>query len=114
MERFPAGQIAFDAYGKTMLRGVSRMATVRGAKVTLAGAVDDPKALEREIPGLRLVEDVPFLTMPELVARLSTSWSSRLLYGLLVRVPLYRRLVRHLRYEFGPRQRDERELSASR
>jgi O-methyltransferase involved in polyketide biosynthesis len=112
--RCPAGQIAFDAYAKIMLRGVSRMATVRGAKVTLAGAVDDPKALEREIPGLRLVEDVPFLTMPELVARLSTSWSSRLLYGLLVRVPLYRRLVRHLRYEFGPRQRDERELSASR
>jgi hypothetical protein len=38
--------------------------------------------------------------MPELVERLSRTWSSRAMYGLLVRFAFYRRLIRHLRYEF--------------
>jgi O-methyltransferase involved in polyketide biosynthesis len=100
VERFPAGQIAFDAYRRAMLRLVSRMATVRGSKATLVGGLDDPKALEREVPGLRLVDDVAFLAMPELVDRLSRTWSSRALYGGLVRFGFYRRLIRHLRYAF--------------
>jgi O-methyltransferase involved in polyketide biosynthesis len=98
VERFPAGQIAFDAYDRAMLRLVSRMATVRGSR--LVGGIDDPTALEREVPGLRLVEDVPFLAMPELVDRLSRTWSSRALYGGLAHFGFYRRLIRHLRYAF--------------
>lgn len=54
-----------------MVRLVSRLATVRGARVKLVWAADDPEDLVREIPRLRLVHDVAFLTMPELVARLS-------------------------------------------
>ena len=98
--RFPSGQIAFDAYSAAMVRLVSRLPAARQAKVKLAWGVDDPRDLEREIPGLRLVEDVAFLTMPELVARLSTTWRSRVMYRVMQRLPFYRRLVRHLRYEF--------------
>jgi O-methyltransferase involved in polyketide biosynthesis len=102
-ERFPRGQLAFDAYSGAMVRLVSRLATVRGAKVELIWGVDDPKALVRLVPKLRLVEDVAFLTMPELVERLSRGWFSGALYGLMGRLPFYQHLVRHLRYEFPPR-----------
>ena len=61
---------------------------------------DDPHDLERQVPRLRLVEDVAFLTMPTLVSRLGTYPGSRALYAVLRRVPFYRNLVRHLRYAF--------------
>jgi O-methyltransferase involved in polyketide biosynthesis len=99
-EQFPSGQLAFDAYKGAMLRLVSRLATVRGAKVELVWGVDDPHDLEKQVPRLRLVEEVPFLTMPELMSRLATGRISRAMHGLMARLPFYRNLVRHLRYEF--------------
>jgi O-methyltransferase involved in polyketide biosynthesis len=100
-ERFLCGQIAFDAYSKAMVRLVSRFATVRGAKVKLLWGVDDPIDLEKQIPRLHLDENVEFLTMPDLVARLSKNWFSKAIYGVMGRLPFYRHLVRHLRYEFS-------------
>ena len=99
-DRFPRGQIAFDGYSGAMVRMVSRLATVRGAKVKLLWGIDDPRDLERQIPKLRLVEDVEFLTMPSLVAGLSKGWLSRKMHAVLGRVPFYRNLVHHVRYEF--------------
>jgi O-methyltransferase involved in polyketide biosynthesis len=99
-EKFPAGQIAFDGYSGMMVRLVSRLATVRGAKVELVWGIDDPRDLEKEVPKLRLVESVEFLTMPELVGRLSRNWLSGAIHAVLRRLPFYRKLVRHLRYEF--------------
>jgi len=52
------------------------------------------------VPKLHLVDAVPFLAMPELVERLSTTRRARLMYGVMARLPFYRRLIRHLRYEF--------------
>ncbi|HEX5754267.1 MAG TPA: hypothetical protein VFZ09_49245 [Archangium sp.] len=105
-EQFPSGQLAFDGYSGAMVRLVSRLATVRGAKVELVWGINDPHDLEKQVPRLHLVEDVSFLTMPELVGRLSRSWFSKAMAGALGRRPFYRNLVRHLRYEFqgsGPR-----------
>ena len=99
-ERFPSGQLAFDGYSGAMVRLVSRLVTVRGAKVQLVWGVDDPHDLEKQVPKLHLVEDVGFLTMPELVSRLSKGGFSRMLHGIMGRLPFYRNLVRHLRYEF--------------
>lgn len=100
-EKFPSGQLAFDAYSGTMTRLVSRLAAVRGAKVELIWGIDDPRSLERAVPRLRLVEDVPFLTMPELMTRTAKTRAARAVQGLLARWSFVRRLVRHLRYEFG-------------
>jgi O-methyltransferase involved in polyketide biosynthesis len=100
-EQFPSGQIAFDSYSRAMVRLVSRFATVRGAKVELVWAVDDPHDLEKQVPKLHLDENVEFLTMPDLVGRLSRNWISRALYGVMSRLPFYRNLIRHLRYEFS-------------
>jgi O-methyltransferase involved in polyketide biosynthesis len=98
--RFPSGEIVFDAYAARMVRLVSRLATVRGARVELVWGIDDPRALEAAVPGLRLVEDVPFLAMPELVERLGRTRLQRALHAVLGRAGWYRRLVRHVRYAF--------------
>lgn len=100
-EQFPSGQLAFDGYSGAMVRLVSRLATVRGAKVELVWGVDDPHDLEKQVPGLHLVEDVPFLTMPALVSRLARGGFSKVMHGFMGRLPFYRNLIRHLRYEFS-------------
>ncbi|MDC3960593.1 class I SAM-dependent methyltransferase [Polyangium jinanense] len=99
-EQFPSGQVVFDGYSAAMVRLVSRLATVRGAKVELVWGIDDPHDLEKHVPKLRLVESVAFLTMPDLVERLSKSRFSSLMHGVMGRLPFYRHLVRHLRYAF--------------
>ena len=103
-DQFPSGEIAFDGYSAAMVRLVSRLATVRGAKVELVWGVGDPRDLEKQIPKLHLLDEVAFLTMPELVERLSKTWFSAAMYGVMGRLPFYRKLVRHLRYEFAADQ----------
>jgi len=73
----------------------------RGAKVDFVWGVDDPHDLEKQVPRLRLVESVEFLTMPELVSRLSKNRFRGAMYGVMGRLPFYRHLIRHLRYEFS-------------
>lgn len=100
-EQFPSGQIAFDGYSGSMVRLVSRLATVRGAKVELVWGIDDPHDLEKQVPKLHLAESVEFLMMPELLKRLSTNALRGGMYKLMGKLPFYRHLVRHLRYEFA-------------
>jgi O-methyltransferase involved in polyketide biosynthesis len=99
-EKFPNGEVVFDGYSRSMTRLVSRLAAVRGAKVELVWGIADPRELEKAVPRLRLVEEVPFLAMPELVSRLARSRVQRAVQGWLARRTFYRNLVRHLRYEF--------------
>ncbi len=99
--QFPSGQITFDGYSGAMVRLVSRLATVRGARVELFWGVDDPHDLEQQVPGLHLAESVEFLMMPELVSRLPTTGLRGITYKVMGRLPFYRHLVRHLRYEFA-------------
>lgn len=99
-EQFPSGQLAFDGASKAMVRLLSRYSIVRGARVKLRWGIDDPRELERDVPDLRLVEDVEFLAMPELVARLSRTWLTHTMYRWVNRLAFYRKLIRHLRYEF--------------
>jgi O-methyltransferase involved in polyketide biosynthesis len=108
-ERFPSGQLIFDAYGRLTVRLINlaaRLSTL-GSKLTTAGTpvflpwgIDDPPAIARRVPRLRLVTTVSFLTMPELVARLSTSPIQSLTYRWLERFGWYQRSIQHLRYEF--------------
>ena len=73
----------------------------RRAKVDFVWGVDDPHDLERQVPKLHLVESVEFLMMPDLVSRLSKNWFREAMYGAIGRLPFYRHLIRHLRYEFS-------------
>jgi O-methyltransferase involved in polyketide biosynthesis len=108
-EQFPSGQIIFDAYSSLTVRVINlavKVSTLRskptsaGAPVHLPWGLDDPRVFEREVPRLRLVTAVPFLTMPELVRRLSVSRYQRIVGGLLGHFGWYRIGMRHFRYEF--------------
>ncbi|MFY0567469.1 class I SAM-dependent methyltransferase [Archangium lansingense] len=99
-EQFPSGQLAFDGYSRTMIRLISRLTSARGMKVSLVWGVGDPHDLEKQVPKLRLVESVEFLTMPDLVRRLSKNRFAGVMQGVMGRLPFYRNLIRHLRYEF--------------
>jgi len=100
-EKFPRGELVFDAYSRSMIRLVSRLAAVRGAKVELVWGVADPHDLEREVPRLRLAEDVPFLIMPELMSRMAKTRIQQAINRWFARRAFIRKLVRHLRYELG-------------
>lgn len=99
-ERFPCGQLIFDSYNRTMRWLTARLPTVKKTGAVLAWSIDDPHELEKKVPRLQLVSVVPFLAMPELVARLHSSQLRSRLYGLMVRSAFVKKLVSHLRYQF--------------
>jgi len=107
--QFPSGEIIFDAYSRltvSLLNLAIRLSRLRAkptsgeAGVVLPWGIDDPHDLEREVPRLRLEEAVPFLTMPELVERLSRSQAQRRLTEAIGRFGWYKRSMQHYRYEF--------------
>jgi len=108
-EQFPSGQLIFDAYSRLtvwLINLMVRLITLRskptatGTRVYLPWGIDDPGELEKQVPRLRLVTAVSFLTMPELVELLLHSRAQAMLYRVLERFEWYRRSMQHLRYEF--------------
>jgi O-methyltransferase involved in polyketide biosynthesis len=99
-DRFPSGELIFDAYSRPMLWLTSRLPAVKRTGAVLSWSIDDPRELEREIPGLKLVSAVPFLTMPLLVERMARSRLQARVYGLFGRSRFVNRMVQHLRYRF--------------
>jgi hypothetical protein len=74
--------------------------TAAGAKVFLPWGIDDPQELVAQIFRLKLVSVVPFLSIPELVERLSVSRVQRISARMMGRWAWYQNAIRHLRYEF--------------
>ena len=108
-EQFPSGQIIFAAYSRLTVRLINlavRLTTLRskptatGTPMFLPWGIDDPRELEKEVPRLRFVTTVPFLTMPEMVAQLLHSRAQAMLYRVLERFEWYRRSMQHFCYEF--------------
>lgn len=108
-EQFPSGQAIFDAYSRLTVGLINLMVkvttfrsrpTAAGTSVFLPWGLDDPRDFERAVPRLRLVTATPFLTIPELVARLSHSRAQNLVARMLGHFEWYRRSMRHFRYEF--------------
>lgn len=96
--KFPGGQIIFDAYSRNMIHMVMLLSAARRSRPVLLWGIGDPRELEKHIPHLRLITDISFLTMPELVERISPSRIGRAIS--LVMSPFVKKMVRHLRYEF--------------
>lgn len=108
-EQFPSGQLLFDAYSRLTVRILSLIAqfnlfgampTAAGSRISLPWGINDPHELETLVPGLRLVTAISFLTMPELVERLSRSRAQARLAGVMGRWKWYRNSMRHVRYAF--------------
>ncbi len=55
---FPSGELAFDTYSRLGVRMTTLIPVLRRTGVTLGWGVDDPRDLEREVPGLRLLAGV--------------------------------------------------------
>lgn len=99
-ERFPSGQFIFDAYGRWTIRVLGLASRFSSTPVSLYGGIDDPRDLVKAVPRLELVSAVPFLTMPELVARLVKTRVQRATFRLMERSQFVKRSMQHLRYRF--------------
>jgi hypothetical protein len=107
--QFPSGQIIFDAYSRltvwvlnlaVKLTSLRSKPTAAGSSVFLPWGIDDPHELEREVSRLRLVTATPFLTLPELVERLSKSKFQTKVANMMGSMGWYRRSMQHYRFEF--------------
>jgi len=100
-ETFPHGDIIFDASSRLMNRELNVVLAKKKAGFSLRWGMDDPRMLEERVPRLRLIDAVPFLTLPELVERSGGfSAGQRIAAGILARFGFYRRMIRHCRYRF--------------
>ena len=108
-EQFPSGQICFDIYSHFMAGMINltvRLTTLRskptagGTSVFLPWSMDDPHELEKQVPCLKLLDAVSFLTMPEMVPLLIHSRVQGMAYRVMKRMRWYRQAIQHLRYEF--------------
>ncbi|WP_026621551.1 O-methyltransferase involved in polyketide biosynthesis (plasmid) [Ensifer sp. WSM1721] len=54
---FPSGEIVFDAYGSFAVRLLRFNPAIRATGAYLQWALDDPAEMERQVPGLKLIED---------------------------------------------------------
>jgi O-methyltransferase involved in polyketide biosynthesis len=107
--QFPSGQIIFDAYSRltvgvlnlvVKLTSLRSKPTAAGSSVFLPWGIDDPHELEGEVKRLKLVTATPFLTLPELVERMSKSKFQMRVAQVLGSMGWYRRSMQHFRFEF--------------
>jgi O-methyltransferase involved in polyketide biosynthesis len=107
-EQFSSGQIIFDAYNHFTSGMINLMVkvtslrskpTAAGTTVHLTWGYDDLN-FAKEIPRLKLVTATPFLTIPELMERLSTSKAQAAIGRMMSSFGWYQRSMQHFRYEF--------------
>jgi O-methyltransferase involved in polyketide biosynthesis len=98
--KFPRGQVVFDAYSRFMVRLINLTPAVKAGGITLRWGIRNPRDLEKQVPRLRLVTAIPFLTMPELIKRMPASLIGSIMFHIIRAVPFLRNLILHVRYEF--------------
>ncbi|GAA1262245.1 putative polyketide synthase protein [Planotetraspora silvatica] len=97
-DRFPSGQLMFDAISRLGVRLQRFNRPVRAAGATFTWALDDARLLERWDRRIRLVTELPVLDLPG-VERLPVGY--RIPIRAMRLVPAFRRVGRLLRYEFS-------------
>lgn len=83
-------------------RITEKFPAARKANVSLPWGINDPREFEKQVPRLKLVTDISFLFIPELVERLSQSqsWAQKVMYRTIGHITFLRRSILHLRYRF--------------
>ncbi|MES0213108.1 hypothetical protein NKJ93_29135 [Mesorhizobium sp. M0028] len=97
MSHLASGEFICDAYSDLGLKLVRLNRSFRATGAELHWAINDPRDLERSVPGLRLVEET-MAYKPEHAARVS--WFAGLVFRLWSHVPALRRVGRLLRFRF--------------
>jgi O-methyltransferase involved in polyketide biosynthesis len=98
MGAFPRGEFVFDVYAASTAKIITVASKLGRTPVQLHTGL--PQALRAEVPELKLKESVPFLTLPDLVSRMSTNAVARL-YFRAIKAGFTRDSILHLRYRFG-------------
>ncbi|MDX8530628.1 class I SAM-dependent methyltransferase [Mesorhizobium sp. VK25A] len=91
------GELMFDAYSRFGLKLMRLNPAIKATGSEVHWAIEDPRELERAIPKLRFIGEIPSYK-PEPGARLG--WSARLFVGLWKLIPAMRKVGRLLRYRF--------------
>ena len=91
------GELMFDAYSRFGLKLMRLNPAIKATGSEVHWAIEDPRDLERAIPKLRFIGEIPSYK-PEQGARLG--WSARLFIGLWKLIPAMRKVGRLLRYRF--------------
>ncbi|MFJ1749317.1 class I SAM-dependent methyltransferase [Streptomyces sp. NPDC088116] len=102
---FPQGEMVFDSYSRFAVRMTRPLPVFRQTGARLNWGIDDPRELERAVPGLRLIEAARAFDTADRadVERLPRAIRFRLRFEVefLSRLPVLRRIGHISRYAFG-------------
>jgi O-methyltransferase involved in polyketide biosynthesis len=102
-EHFPSGELVFDAlshWGVWLTQRFQPAVKASGAR--LEWSIDDPRELERVVPGLVLDTEWSYADAPEITRY---PWPTQKILRLMGHVTALRRVGRLLRYRFGQETR---------
>ncbi|MBP1871239.1 O-methyltransferase involved in polyketide biosynthesis [Ensifer adhaerens] len=97
VDHLPAGEIVFDGYSHLGLHLLRFNPAIRATGAALSWGIDDPRMLERQVPGLSLLEEVTAYD-PGQIDRMSAA--ARIAVHVFSMVPTLHRMGRLLRYRF--------------
>lgn len=97
---FAEGEVAFDAYSRLGVRIRSLSRVIRRTGATLGWGLDDPRDMEKSIPGLRLVTQLTTMDLLDEATLARFSPAVRMQLRLANRLPVLRRSGWILRYRF--------------
>lgn len=97
VDHFPGGEIVFDGYSHLGLQLLRFNPAIRATGATLSWGIDDPRILERQVPGLSLLEEVMDYD-PGQIDRMSAA--ARIAVQVFSMIPALHRMGRLLRYRF--------------
>lgn len=91
------GEIVFDAYSHLAIELLRFNPSLRATGAELRWGIEDARALERDVPGLTLLEDIHDYDAAQ-IARMSPM--ARIAIQFFSAIPMLRRMGRLLRYRF--------------
>ncbi|AHK43064.1 MULTISPECIES: class I SAM-dependent methyltransferase [Ensifer] len=97
LERLPAGEVVFDGYSHLGIQLLRFNPAIRATGAALRWGIDDPRMLERQVPGLSLLEEVSDYD-PSQIERMSAA--ARIAIQIFSVMPMLQRMGRLLRYRF--------------
>lgn len=98
VERFPAGELQFDAFNRASLRWQFANAVVRRSGSKLHWGIDSPDDILAAVPGVRLLAAIPVIEEDTFK---QVPWPYPLIGRVMSLVPPLRRMAMYHRYAFG-------------
>ena len=99
VERFPCGELQFDAYSQFGIKASNKSnAVIRRSGATLQWAINEPEDIIRAVPGTRLLAAVSAF-QTDTIARLPAVYRS--ITAAMALIPALRTMAQYQRYEFN-------------